>query len=324
MQFLSHIKRVPSFLLCAIKAPLVIGGQAVVEGVMMKSRHHTATAVRVPGGKIVVGHRRERSFTERHGLNKVPLVRGVFVLFETMVIGMRELNWSANRAIGEERGESSSWALAGVLGMSVLLGLAIFKLLPLFLAAKITGSLGGGNLMLNVLDGAIKLAIFVLYVAAISLMPDVRRLFTYHGAEHKSVNCYEAGGTLTPREAKRHTLKQPRCGTTFVVYVFVLSIIVYMFIPFGESFWAKLGLRILLLPLIAGIAYEWIRLAGRYYSNSWLVRAISVPGMAVQSLTTREPDAAQLEVALAALKRVLKEEGINVAHAQRRRAKTIS
>jgi uncharacterized protein YqhQ len=289
------------------RAPLLIGGQAVMEGVMMKSRHHLATAVRKEDDSIKLRHRREETFAERYRLDKLPLVRGVVILLETLVLGLRELNWSANQSLEEEE-RFSPWELALTLVISLAFALALFKLLPLFLATLITRQSGGGNWTLNLLDGLIKFVIFVCYLLLIGQMHDVKRLFQYHGAEHKSVNCYEAGKELSPRNAKRFTKQQARCGTTFVVYVFVLSILVYIFIPFGASFWTKYLLRILLLPVIASIAYEWIRVAGRYYAKSGVVRAVSAPGMAVQALTTREPSAKQLEVAIAALKAVLKEE----------------
>ncbi len=301
-------RRFSAFIAGAKQAPLLIGGQAVMEGVMMKSKHHLATAVRKANGKISIRHRKERSFAERTKLDKVPFVRGVIVLFETMIIGLRELNWSANEALGEEEEKLTGWEIALTLIFSIVLALALFKLLPLFLATVITNKAAGGNWMLNILDGVIKFAIFILYIVLISFMKDVKRLFQYHGAEHKAVNCYEAGKKLTPRNAKKFTKKQARCGTTFVVYVFVLSIFLYLLIPFGSGFWMKYLLRILLLPVIAGIVYEWIRIAGRCYSKSRFVRFISAPGMAVQALTTREPDLKQLEVGIAALEKVLKTE----------------
>jgi uncharacterized protein YqhQ len=293
----------------AKQAPLVIGGQAVMEGVMMKSKHHLATAVRNPKGKISLRHRKERSFAEKTGIHKIPFLRGAVILFETMIIGLRELNWSANESIGEEEEKLSTWEIVITLGLSIVIALALFKLLPLFLAARITEFVDGGNWMLNLLDGLFKFSIFVGYIVTIGFMKDVRRLFQYHGAEHKAVNCYEAGKKLTPKNAQRFTKKQARCGTTFVVYVFVLSIFLYLLIPFGSGFWSKYLLRIVLLPVIAGIAYEWIRFAGKCYANSRIVRWISAPGMAVQSLTTKEPDLSQLEVAIAALEKVLKKEG---------------
>ena len=308
MRFIRHVlTQFLALLTTAAQAPLLIGGQAVMEGVMMKSKHHIATAVRKEDGTIKVSHRTEVGFAERHRLDRIPFVRGVVILFETLIIGLRELNWSANQAMNEEE-KFSSWELALTLVISLVFALALFKLLPLFLATLITRQNGGGNWTLNLLDGGIKFVIFIGYLLLIGRMRDVRRLFQYHGAEHKTVNCYEAGKALTPRNAKRFTKKQARCGTTFVVYVFVLSIVVYIFIPFGASFWTKYLLRILLLPVIAGIAYEWIRIAGKYYGRSAVVRAISAPGMAVQALTTKEPDERQLAVAIAALKSVLKEE----------------
>ncbi len=297
-----------SLLLTAAKAPLLIGGQAVMEGVMMKSRHHLATAVRKPDGTVNVRHRCERSFAERSGIARIPFLRGVVILFETLAVGLRELNWSANQAIADEEEKLSNWELALTLVVSLLLALALFKLLPLFLATLITKNVSGGNWMLNLLDGGIKFLVFIAYLLLISRMKDVRRLFQYHGAEHKSVNCYEAGKPLTPNIAASFTKRQPRCGTTFVVYVFMLSILLYLFIPFGASFWEKYLLRIALLPVIAGIVYEWTRFSGKVYCQSGFVRAISVPGMLVQDLTTREPDERQLAVAITALKRVLSTE----------------
>jgi len=297
-----------TFLSGTKQVPLLIGGQAVMEGVMMKSRHHLATAVRKQGGKISLRHRRERSFAERTGISKIPFVRGMVILFETMIIGFRELNWSANEALGEEEEKLTGWEIFLTLTFSIILALALFKLLPLFLATLITKKAAGGNWMLNLLDGGIKFLIFIGYIITIGQFKDVKRLFQYHGAEHKSVNCYEDGKKLTPHNAKRFTKKQARCGTTFVVYVFVLSIFLYLFIPFGSGFWMKYLLRIALLPLIAGIVYEWVRVAGKYYKKSGLVRIISAPGMAVQALTTREPDFRQLEVAIAALQQVIREE----------------
>jgi len=294
-------------LLAAKAAPLMVGGQAVMEGVLMKSRHHTATAVRKSSGKIVVHHRREVSFAERTGIGRIPLLRGVFILFETLIVGIRELNWSANQAADEEE-QLSTTELVLTLALSIIFALTLFKLLPLFLATLLTSWLGGGSVMLSLFDGAIKFLIFVLYLAIIALLPDVRRLFQYHGAEHKSVNCYEANVPLTPKNAKRFTAKQARCGTTFMVYVFALSILLYLFIPFSYGFWANFGLRIALLPVIAGIVYEWTRFSGKFFSRSVCIRVLSAPGMAFQKLTLREPDEKQLEVAIAALKRVLVEE----------------
>lgn len=297
-------KQNSAFLLAA--APLVIGGQAVMEGVLMKSKHYLATAVRKPDTTIIVRSRREESFLERHRLTKIPLLRGIVILFETMILGMKELAWSANQALDEEGEELTTAEILFTLAFSVILVLLFFKLLPLFLATFITKNAAGGNWMLNLLDGTIKLSLFIAYLLLIGTMKDVKRLFQYHGAEHKSVNCYEAGKRLTPRNARSFTKKQPRCGTTFILYVFVLSIIFYLFIPFGSGFWMKYLLRILLLPIIAGVVYEWVRIAGRYYHKSRLVRVISAPAMAVQALTTREPDLKQLAVAITALQRVIR------------------
>lgn len=295
-------------ILAAKSAPLMIGGQAVMEGVMMKSRHHIATSVRTPNGKISTRHRKHISVLEKTGLGKIPFVRGAIVLFETMIIGLQELNWSTNASIGEEEEKLSSLALAATLAFSIVLALLLFKLLPFALASLIANSASQGTWVLNILDGILKLIIFISYIALISNMQDVKRLFMYHGAEHKAVNCYEAKKKLTPKNAKPFTLLQPRCGTTFVIYVFAISILVYVLIPLDFGFWFNYLIRIALLPVIAGVAYEWIRFSGKYYKKSAFIRAISEPGMLFQRLTTREPDLKQLEVGITALEKVLHEE----------------
>ncbi|RME31646.1 DUF1385 domain-containing protein [Candidatus Woesearchaeota archaeon] len=288
-------------------APFLIGGQAVMEGVMMKSKHHLATAVRKQDGSISVRERKEESILDKYPFLRIPFVRGAIVLFETLIIGLRELNWSASEAYDEEE-KLSTWELTLTMVLAILFALALFKLLPLFLANLITTRTSSGNLVLNLLDGGIKLLIFVGYLLIIGQFKDMKRLFAYHGAEHKSVNCYEAGAKLTPRNAKKFTRLQARCGTTFVIYVIALSIVIYLFIPFGSSFWEKYLLRIALLPVVAGVAYEWVRFSGKRYKDHAWVRFLSAPGMAFQRITTREPDLKQLAVAITALEKVIKRE----------------
>ena len=297
-----------SLVLAAKSAPLLIGGQAVMEGVMMKSMNHVATAVRKPNGKIKVKHTKHSFLSVKYGLIKIPFVRGVFVLFETLILGLKELNWSTNEAFDEEHEKLTAWEIGFTMAISILFALGLFKLLPLFLANVITKMNDGGNWMLNILDAVIKLTVFVVYLLLIGLMKDIRRLYGYHGAEHKAVNCYEAGRKLTPRNAQTFTRLQPRCGTTFVIYVLFLSIALYLFIPFGSSFLSKFLWRIVLLPVVAGIVYEWIRIAGKYYYKNAFVRWISAPGMAFQRITTREPALRMLEVSIAALDKVLQKE----------------
>lgn len=276
-----------------------------MEGVMMKARNKIATAVRTPKGEISVRQRTHTSFAERSGLQRVPFVRGVFILIDTVVIGLQELHWSTNESIGEEEEKLSQWELTITIIFSLLLALGLFKLLPLYLASVLTQVIGAGNWTLNLADGVLKIGLFILYIGCISLMSDVKRLFQYHGAEHKAVNCYEAGKKLTPRNAQTFTLLQPRCGTTFVMYVFVLSIFLYVLIPFNTSLWLKFLGRIALLPVVAGISYEWIRFSGSHYSSSIIVRVLATPGLWMQRLTTKQPDTKQLAVAIAALKKVI-------------------
>jgi len=283
---------------------LMIGGQAVIEGVMMKSKDFVSTAVRKPNGKISVRTRRTSSWVTKLNLNKIPFIRGVLVLFETMILGLKELNYSANESLDEENEDLGFWEITGTLLFSLFIIIVIFKLLPLAIANFFAKN---NNWLLNIIDGVVKISIFIIYLLLISLMKDVKNLFKYHGAEHKSVNAYEHYkniNKLTVKRVKKFTRAQPRCGTTFVIYVLFLSIFVYVLIPLNFNFWIKLLLRIALLPVIAGIAYELIRFAGKYYYKSLIVRIISSPGMFFQKLTTKEPNEKQLAVGIKALKEV--------------------
>lgn len=286
------------------KRPLTIGGQAVMEGVMMRGPHWVSVAVRKPDGRIDIATRRHESVTRRLKWLGAPVLRGMVSMAETLWLGIGVLNQSAQMAADEKTPvRKSDLALAA--GISAVLAVALFKLLPLWLA----GLVARENFWLNILDGFIKLGLFVGYIALVGRLADVKTLFRYHGAEHKSVNCYEAARPLTVSEAARFTKAQPRCGTTFVFFVIFLSIFVNMFIPWTVGFWAKFGLRLLLLPLVAGLAYEVIRLGVRFGSAPWFLAFIA-PGMFLQGLTTKEPDAAQLEVGLAALRAVLEREQV--------------
>lgn len=290
---------------------LMIGGQAVVEGVMMKSSNYVSTAVRKPDGKITFRTTKSKSWVEKFKINKIPFVRGFFILFETMILGLKELTYSANEAMNEEETENEElgfWEMVGTFAFSILMVILLFKLLPLAIANYFAKD---NNWLLNLIDGVVKISVFIIYILLISLMKDVKRLFQYHGAEHKSVNAYESIkdiNKLTPKIVKKFTKAQPRCGTTFIIYVLFLSMFVYILIPLNYGFWIKLLLRIALLPFIAGIAYEVIRFAGKYYYKSLIVRIISSPGMFFQKLTTKEPDEEQMAVAIKALKEVIKAE----------------
>jgi len=288
-------------------AELRIGGQAVVEGVSMRSDHFLATSVRLKNGKIKSHVKKFISITDKHKYLNIPLIRGVIGLFEVMGIGMKEITWSSNQALDMDE-QMTKKELFLMIGFSIIFGLGLFKLLPWFLA-NIFGPMIQNNLStINIIDGLFKILILSIYLGLISLMPDVKRLFEYHGAEHKVVSCSESKMKLTPKNAKKFTTIHPRCGTTFIIWVFLFSILFYMLIPLSLGFWGNFGIRILMLPLIAGVSYEIIRLSGKYYSKSKIVRFLVWPGLQFQRLTTREPNLKQLEVSINSLNECLRKE----------------
>ena len=274
-----------------------IGGQAVVEGVMMRSDNFISTAVRLESGKLKKRTRRFNSLTEKNKFLNLPFIRGIFMLFELMVIGLKEISWSAEQTEDDEPISKKEMIITFTL--SILLVLSICKLLPWFLANTITNS--SSLIGVNVIDGLLKILNFVGYLIIISLLPDVRRLYEYHGAEHKVVSCFESGLKLTAKNAQKFSKLHPRCGTTFVFVVFLIGILFYLLIPLNTGFWGNYVIRILLLPLIAGVSYELIRLEGKYYDKSSVVRALMWPGIQFQRLTTRNPSLKQLEVAILSL-----------------------
>jgi uncharacterized protein YqhQ len=286
-----------------------VGGQAVLEGVMMRGASNWAVAVRKPDGDIVEVHQPIKSPMARHWVFRLPVIRGVVALGESLAIGFRALAISANYAAaaetkeGEDGEEVSTeltraqliFAFAIAIGFAVLL----FKVSP----ALITDWIGIKAGWFVIVEGGIRVTIFVLYLSLISLFPDLRRVFQYHAAEHKAINAYEAGEELKPEIVQRYSLIHPRCGTAFLLWVMVIAIFVFAF--FGRPHWYWLiATRILLLPVIAGIAYELIRFAGKHQDNRVLM-ALLAPGMWLQRLTTREPSLDQIEVSIRALKEVL-------------------
>jgi uncharacterized protein YqhQ len=287
-----------------------VGGQAVLEGVMMRGASNWAVAVRKPDGDIAEVHQPIKSPMARHRIFRLPVIRGVVALGESLAIGFRALAISANYAAaeeakeGEEGEEVSSeltraqliFAFAIAIGFAVLL----FKVSP----ALITDWIGIQAGWFVIVEGGIRVTIFVLYLSLISLFPDLRRVFQYHAAEHKAINAYEAGEELKPEIVQRYSLIHPRCGTAFLLWVMVIAIFVFAF--FGRPHWYWLiATRILLLPVIAGIAYELIRFAGKHQDNRILMSLLA-PGMWLQRLTTREPSLDQIEVSIHALKEVLR------------------
>jgi len=304
-----------------------IGGQAVLEGVMMRGPSNWAVAVRKPDGQIAEVCRPIESVMKRHWFFRLPVVRGVIALGESLAIGFRALAISANYAAqdgeaedGEEaQTELSRGALIFAFLIAIGFAISIFKVGPALLADLLPISSGTWFV---IVEGLIRVTVFVLYLALISLLPDLRRVFQYHAAEHKAINAYEAGEELVPEKVQRFSLIHPRCGTAFLLWVMVIAIFVFAF--FGRPAWYWLIVtRILLLPLIAGIAYELIRFAGKHTDNRVLMTLLA-PGLWLQRLTTRQPTLDQLEVSIRALREVLALEGRHGADAEARRVEVMA
>jgi uncharacterized protein YqhQ len=283
-----------------------VGGQAVLEGVMMRGPGNWAVAVRTPSGEIAHVARPVESQMAKHWVFRLPVIRGVMALGESLAIGFRALAISANYAAQEEGAEGepetelSRGALFFAFAVAIGFALVLFKVTPGLLTELLPIKSGGWFV---IVEGLIRVTIFVLYLTLISLLPDLRRVFQYHAAEHKAINAYEAGEALEPEVVQRHSLIHPRCGTAFLLWVMVIAVFVFAF--FGRPHWYWLiAERILLLPLIAGLAYELIRFAGRHQGNRVLMTVLA-PGMWLQRLTTREPSLDQLEVSIRALSEVL-------------------
>jgi len=287
-----------------------IGGQAVLEGVMMRGPSNWALAVRKPDGEIAQLNHEIHSVMVRHQFFRLPIIRGVVALGESLAIGFRALAISANYAAQEEGDEEEvsteigRGALIFAFAIAIGFALLLFKITPALITSWLPIDTTG---VFVVVEGLIRVTIFVLYLSVISLLPDLRRVFQYHAAEHKAINAYEAGDELTPERVQRYSLIHPRCGTAFLLWVMVIAIFVFAF--FGQPVWYWLIVsRILLLPVIAGIAYELIRFAGKHSANPILMTLLA-PGLWLQRLTTREPSLDQLEVSIQALKDVLEREG---------------
>ncbi len=283
-----------------------IGGQAVLEGVMMRSPSNWALAVRKPDGEIADVNRPIRSAMTRHWFFRLPVIRGIVARGESLAIGFRALAISANYAAqtegeeGEVETELSRGALIFAFALAIGFAVMLFKVTPALITSWLPIETTGWFV---IVEGVIRVTLFVLYLLVISLLPDLKRVFQYHGAEHKVINAYEAGEELVPEKAQRFSLIHPRCGTAFLLWVMVIAIFVFAF--FGRPTWYWLiASRILLLPLIAGLAYELIRFAGKHQDNRVLM-ALLAPGLWLQRLTTREPSLDQLEVSIRALKEVL-------------------
>ena len=265
----------------------VVGGQALIEGVMMQNGGRVAIAVRrVEDGEIIVQDLPARGRFTR--ASRIPLLRGLFRLYDMLSLGIRALNLSAS---------STLTFLA-----AILIAVGGFIVLPLYLASIIPGLHEGNSIILNLVEGAIRISFFLLYLVGISRMKEIRRVFQYHGAEHKTVYAYEAGEDLTIMNAQKHTTLHPRCGTAFLVIVLIISILIFS-LAGTPALWVRILLRLLLLPVVAGVSYELLRFSGRNYDRLW-VKVLIKPGLWMQRLTTAEPSDDMVEVAIASLKRV--------------------
>jgi uncharacterized protein YqhQ len=272
------------------------GGQAVIEGVMMRGTRGMAVAVRAPNAQIVV-HTQPVSALYRNRFSRIPFLRGLLGLWDALGLGYQSLMYSANVAAdGEAKFEGPmAW---GTMLVSLAFGVGLFFLAPAGLAQLIEGWLGVHPWLGSFVEGLVRLALIVGYIWAIGFMPDIRRLFGYHGAEHKTIHAFEAGVELTPAQVARFPLEHPRCGTAFLLTVVVFSILLFALLG-PLPLWARLLSRVLLIPVVAGLAYEYIRFTARHMRNP-LVRLLVVPNLALQRLTTRQPDDSMLEVAIAA------------------------
>jgi uncharacterized protein YqhQ len=277
---------------------ITYGGQAVIEGVMMRGQKTYAIAMRAPDGKIVV-HKENLAAVYRSRMTKVPFLRGVILLWDALGLGMSALTLSANAQTGEDE-KLEGPALYLTLGISLALGVGLFFLLPAGVGGLTERFLHWNNWLANLLEGIVRLVLLVGYIWAIGFMPDVKRLFGYHGAEHKTINAFEAGAELTPESVAKYPLEHPRCGTAFMLTLVLISILVFTLLGPLPMLWRLLS-RILLIPILAGIAVEYIRWTANHL-DSPLVRLLIKPNLALQSLTTREPDASMLEVAIESFK----------------------
>jgi uncharacterized protein YqhQ len=280
------------------------GGQAVIEGVLMRGKHHMAIAMRAPNQEIII-HKEQLGGIYMSGLVKIPFVRGLVGLWDSLGLGMRALTLSANTQTGEDE-KLEGPALYLTLGVSLLFAIGLFFLAPAALGQLSEKYLGLSAWLGNLIEGLVRLALLILYIALIGRMAEIRRVFAYHGAEHKTVNAFEAGDELTPENVSRHSLEHPRCGTAFLLTLVVMSVILFSLLGPLPTFW-RLASRVLLLPVLAGLAYEYIRFTANHL-DSPLVRLMVQPNLALQHLTTREPSLDMLEVSIAAFQAMRTEE----------------
>lgn len=280
-----------------MKKQISLGGQALVEGVMMKTPTHLSAAARTPRGTIVRTKRRHVALAQRNWFCRLPVIRGAVSLGEMLVVGIQMLNWSANQQ-AESAEEKLGWLETSIaLLLSLGLTIVLFIIAPYYLARMFAGS---KTVLFNLIDGVLRVLIFIGYLAFITVFKDVRRMFQYHGAEHMAVHCYEAGKALRPENVQRYNPVHPRCGTSLLMFVIIVSILVFSLVK-DPRWYVNVPLRIVLIPVIAGISYELLKMSARWPHNI-LLKALMQPGLWVQKITTSRPDRKQIEVAIAALK----------------------
>ena len=284
---------------------LAVGGQAVIEGVMMRDAHRTATAVRLPNGEIDVETRTVSSIRDRYPVLNLPLIRGLVIMVESLIIGMRALSFSA-QAAGEEDEQMTKKEIAMTILFALVLASILFIVIPTG-AAHLAAAYTDDPIVFNLIEGGIRLMVFLLYIWGISFMGGIRRVFQYHGAEHKTIHCYEAGEALTVENVQKFPRLHPRCGTNFLLIVMVVAIVFHVFFGWPDL-WLRILSRLAILPVVAGVSYEIIRFAGR--SENHFVHILITPGLWLQYLTTRPPADEMVEVAIESLKAVLPAEDI--------------
>ena len=296
---------------------LAVGGQAVIEGVMMRDANKTATAVRLPNGEIEVETHPVTSIRERYPVLNLPLIRGSVIMVESLVIGMRALSFSA-QAAGEEDEQMTKKEIAMTILFALVLARVLFIVIPTG-AAHLAAAYTDDPVVFNLIEGGIRLLVFLLYIWGISFMGGIRRVFQYHGAEHKTIHCYEAGEALTVENVQKFPRLHPRCGTNFLLIVMVVAIVFHVFFGWPDL-WLRILSRLAVLPVVAGVSYEIIRFAGR--SENRIVRIMITPGLWLQYLTTRPPADEMVEVAIESLKAVLPPEDIPAGSASYRKEVT--
>lgn len=286
------------------------GGQAVLEGVMMRGRHQATVAVRRPTGEVALKHLPLPDHSAA-AWTRLPVIRGLVGLKDAFAIGKAALDFSATVAVGEDEEELSPLAQWSAFALAFAIGIGLFVVLPSALANYAYTSLGASVLVRELIEGLINLALVVGYIYAISRIPDIQRVFGYHGAEHKVINAYEAGAPLTVDAVRPFTRIHPRCGTSFLVIAALIGFVIFLAVA-GLPWWQRLGARVVLIPVVAAVAFEFMRLAAAHYHRPW-VRRLLAPALSSQHLTTREPDDAMIATAIAALVPVLAADGVSAA-----------